>query len=517
MECLEYFPDISLPKLLLCISWNKHDEVAQMLLLLERWPRNLKASKALELLDFNHPEMEVRSFAVECLEQIEDNELANYLLQLVQVLKYECYLDCDLVHFLLRRALTNQRIGHYFFWLLRSEMHVPSVSVRFGLILEAYCHGCPQHVAILAKQVQALSKLRSLTYLIRNLMKVSTKEKVREEMRLVLSAPGYSEALSNFSSTLDPRFKLANVQIDKCNFMDSKMRPLWMVWNHTDSHLSSDQPTVYAIYKDGDDLRQDMLTLQIIGIMDQIWQSKGYDLRMTPYQVLATGCNEGLIETVLNAHTIAKIQQQYTNMKVKAAFNENCIYQFLCDNCKTQESLKNAIEEFTLSCAGYCVATYVLGIGDRHADNIMIKENGQLFHIDFGHVLGNFKSKFGYKRERVPFVLTADFTTVINHGSKVPKNEDLMPTAFKRFQSLCEEAYLALHDESNLLITLFLMMTNTGIPELSNVRDIEYLRKTLCPSQDRESARNQFRSKFREAKDNGFSSSLNNFFHHLNH
>ncbi|KFW88213.1 Phosphatidylinositol 4,5-bisphosphate 3-kinase catalytic subunit beta isoform, partial [Manacus vitellinus] len=75
-----------------------------------------------------------------------------------------------------------------------------------------------------------------------------------------------------------------------------------------------------------------------------------------------------------------------------------------------------AIEEFTLSCAGYCVATYVLGIGDRHSDNIMVRKNGQLFHIDFGHILGNFKSKFGIKRERVPFILTYDFIHVIQQG-----------------------------------------------------------------------------------------------------
>lgn len=53
-----------------------------------------------------------------------------------------------------------------------------------------------------------------------------------------------------------------------------------------------------------------------------------------------------------------------------------------------------------------------------------------MFHIDFGHILGHFKSKFGYKRERVPFVLTSDFTYVINGGKPMPKDET---PEFKRF------------------------------------------------------------------------------------
>ena len=42
----------------------------------------------------------------------------------------------------------------------------------------------------------------------------------------------------------------------------------------------------------------------------------------------------------------------------------------------------------------------------------------QLFHIDFGHFLGNYKVKYRVKRERVPFVLTSDYVYVINRGPK---------------------------------------------------------------------------------------------------
>jgi hypothetical protein len=41
------------------------------------------------------------------------------------------------------------------------------------------------------------------------------------------------------------------------------------------------------------------------------------------------------------------------------------------------------------------------------------KNNGNLFHIDFGHFLGNIKKKFGITRERDPFVFTKEMAKFI--------------------------------------------------------------------------------------------------------
>ena len=54
------------------------------------------------------------------------------------------------------------------------------------------------------------------------------------------------------------------------------------------------------------------------------------------------------------------------------------ILPFICLSYRSHCRLDKAIHEFTLSCAGYCVASYVLGIADRHSDNIMVKETGQV-------------------------------------------------------------------------------------------------------------------------------------------
>lgn len=232
----------------------------------------LSVEKALELLDYAYADQEVRSFAVKCLLRVSDEDLLLYLLQLVQAIKHELYLDCDLVKFLLKRALSNQKIGHYLFWHLRSEMQSSVVSVRFGLILEAYCRGSHEHMHMLQKQLECLEKLKKGSKIVRQ---KKDKDKAKISLQEYLNEESCKEAMHNVRSPLDPSFRCTRIRVEKCKVMDSKMRPLWIVFENSD--IFGDD--VYIIFKNGDDLRQDMLTLQMLRIMDRLWKREGLDLR----------------------------------------------------------------------------------------------------------------------------------------------------------------------------------------------------------------------------------------------
>uniref|UniRef100_A0A4W5LTD1 phosphatidylinositol-4,5-bisphosphate 3-kinase n=1 Tax=Hucho hucho TaxID=62062 RepID=A0A4W5LTD1_9TELE len=446
-----YYPHFDKVHLLLHTRRHQHEMVA----FLQKWP-DLPALHALELLDYSFPDPMVRSFTIRCLRKLRDEELLQYLLQLVQVLKYESYLDCDLATFLLERALSNKRIGHFLFWHLRSEMHVSSVSLRFGLILEAYCRGNIYHIKNLWKQNEALNKMKALNDFVKSGWQKTSRQQMTDDMKLCIKQEAYMEALSYLLSPLNPSIMLSEICADRCKFMDSKMKPLWLMYKN--KWVQGD--AVGIIFKNGDDLRQDMLTLQMIQLMEILWKKEGLDLRMIPYGCLSTGNKTGLIEVVKNSDTIANIQRNNSNSAATAAFNKDALLNWLKSK-NPEDKLDQAIEEFTLSCAGYCVATYVLGIGDRHNDNIMIKETGQLFHIDFGHFLGNFKSKFGINRERVPFILTYDFVHVIQQG-RTNNSEK-----FERFRECCEQAYKILCRNGTLFVNLFAMMKAAGLPELT--------------------------------------------------
>ncbi|CAB0010965.1 unnamed protein product [Nesidiocoris tenuis] len=494
-EILRHGPKF-LPKLLNCVEWNDHNEVSEAMALLSKWPL-LPPPLALELLDYAYGDQGVRCYAVKCLSKVLDDDLLLFLLQLVQALKHECYLYCDLVEFLLKRALNNQKMGHYLFWHLRSEMHVPSVWMRFGLMLETYCRGSPEHMKTLSRQLELVTKMKGISETLRQ-----CRDRDKAKAVLQKNLRDMMDSFDGVLNPLDPTYRCSSVKVEQCKVMDSKMRPLWIVLENND--MFGDD--IKIIFKNGDDLRQDMLTLQMIRIMDRLWKNEGHDFRMNSYNCISTDNRVGLIEVVDNAETIANIQKEKAMFAAATPlFRKGSILDWLSLHNCTEAALNKAIEEFTYSCAGYCVATYVLGVADRHSDNIMVKKTGQLFHVDFGHILGHFKEKFGFRRERVPFVLTNDFVHVINKGQQRKEATH----EFQKFRKNCEQAFLILRRHGNLILSLFAMMISTGLPELSSENDLNYLRETLVLDLNETDALQHFKSKFDEALRNSWKTSLN--------
>jgi phosphatidylinositol-4,5-bisphosphate 3-kinase len=468
-----------LPKFLASVPYDEMLAVQEMHKYLKLWAP-LVPIDALELLDARYADKKVREHAVSFLEQLSDDEFLHCLLQLTQVLKYEPYHDCALSRFLLHRALKNPLIGHSFFWYLKSEMHVPYISERYGLLLEVYLRGCGGHMAELQKQDQVLKHLVRAANLIKGLRDVERKESMITELDKIKFPP-------KFQLPLNPKMEASGVILNKCKYMDSKKLPLYLVFSNADTHGNP----IYVIFKSGDDLRQDMLTLQMMRLMEGLWQNAGLDLRMSCYGCIATGDGVGMIEVVLNAETTAHIHIQAGGASA-ALFKSDPLANWIRSHNPKDEDYRTAVDNFMRSCAGYCVATYVLGIGDRHNDNVMITKSGKLFHIDFGHFLGNYKKKFGIKRERAPFVFTHDFAYVM--GGK-----DTLD--FQAFVGLCCDAYNVLRNHANMFINLFAMMLSTGIPELQSVDDIAYLRDAFVLDLTEEQAREHFKMLIYESLD----------------
>ena len=282
------------------------------------------------------------------IDHMNDNELQEYLLQLVQAVKYEAYHDSPLLRMLLRRALRSpNKIGHTLFWLLRSEMHNPDICERFGVALAVYLEHSGVHRVYLAREVN-----------VNNLMEdVAEKTKLQPKDKRVQFARDSLRKLNakfppKFTICLSPRIEVTSIVPEKCKVMNSKKLPLWICFENADP--AGDRYLV--LFKAGDDLRQDLMTLQMLRVMDQIWRDQDLDLQILPYGCCATGHDLGMIEVVVNSNTTANIQVDYGGGAL-GAFRSTPIDRFLRKYNDTKELYEKSRETFMYTCAGYCVAT----------------------------------------------------------------------------------------------------------------------------------------------------------------
>ncbi|WFD29728.1 phosphatidylinositol 3-kinase [Malassezia sp. CBS 17886] len=210
---------------------------------------------------------------------------------------------------------------------------------------------------------------------------------------------------------------------------------------------ASTAPSTYTvIVKHGDDLRQDQLVIQLFTLMDRLMRNENLDLRITPYHVLATGPTDGLVQFVPSM-SIAAIMAQYGSLieYLRVHFPDNT-------SAATFHVQASVLDTFVRSCAGYCVITYILGIGDRHLDNLLLAPDGHFFHVDFGYILGQDPKPFP-----PPVKVCKEMVDAMGGTSSV---------YYVRFMKLCHTSFTCLRKNANLILNLVALMVDANIPDI---------------------------------------------------
>lgn len=225
-----------------------------------------------------------------------------------------------------------------------------------------------------------------------------------------------------------------------------------------------------AIFKVGDDCRQDVLALQMIAAFRGIFNTVGLDVWVFPYRVTATAPGCGVIDVLPNSISRDMLGREAVNRLddyfVSRYGNE--------DSIRYQEARSN----FVKSMAAYSVISFLLQFKDRHNGNIMIDDAGHIIHIDFGFCFDI--APGGIKFERAPFKLTAEMIAVMS-GKNSPA--PYQTQAYRWFEELTIKAFLAARQHCEHLVHIVEVMLDSGLPcfkpeTIKNFRDRFVLERT---------------------------------------
>ncbi|KAK7206285.1 hypothetical protein BZA70DRAFT_256117 [Myxozyma melibiosi] len=220
-----------------------------------------------------------------------------------------------------------------------------------------------------------------------------------------------------------------------------------------------------AIFKVGDDCRQDLLALQLIALFRNIFNASGLDLYLFPYRVIATAPGCGVIDVLPNSISRDMLGREAVNG----------LYEYFISKHGSEDSIKfqQVRNNFVQSMAAYSVISYLLQFKDRHNGNIMYDDQGHVLHIDFGFCFDIVPG--GVKFEAAPFKLTHEMVQVM--GGRDTQ-------AYRWFEELCIKAFLACRPHAESIIRCVYPMLESGLPcfkgetTIRNLRDRFALDKT---------------------------------------
>ena len=227
-------------------------------------------------------------------------------------------------------------------------------------------------------------------------------------------------------------------------------------------HLMPIRTKRKVIYK-YEDVRRDYLVLNIIRLMEFVLRRElagapELNADFVTYRVIPTSVNDGFVEFVEGSTTLRNIKKDG----------------FTLQNWLFEEGIntRDKIEMYRKTMAFWSVVTLLLGVGDRHSCNIMIKQSGALFHIDYGFILGEDPKKLALLEKWGPPLMRI--------------TEDMMGpmggAGWKQFKESCCQFYLALREHSEVFFELCRVLfvcdpplDGVEVQEVYKVRLIEQL------------------------------------------
>lgn len=446
----------ALTKFVKSVNWRDVGEAHQAVEILPKWTE-IDVDDALELLGPTFDNAAVRSYAVERLRKADDDELLLYLLQLVQALKYEdnahgdadiAAHDSSLANFLITRAANNFKLGSYLHWYLMVECDdagpgTLSSHRRLFARVEYYFMAeleriHPDHRRTLLRQGELIAVLSKISKDIR-FARENRPLKI-EKLKKFLKDP--KNDLIQFEPALplplDPDVLVTGCFPEESNVFKSSLSPLLLTFKTTEGRKYP------ILFKVGDDLRQDQLVIQIIILMDRLLQKENLDLKLTPYRILATNATAGAMQFIPS-----------TSLSAVSARYKTVLAYLKANNPDDNEPLgvrKETMDTYIKSCAGYCVITYLLGVGDRHLENLLLAPDGHFFHADFGFILG---------RDPKPFAPMMKLCKEMVEGMGGTSSP-----LYLQFKQYCFTAYTTLRKSANLILNLFSLMVDANIPDI---------------------------------------------------
>lgn len=443
----------ALLKLLKCASWDNERQVRQLLELVPHWV-DVPPEDALHLLGSSYRLAPIRALAVRSLQPVSDAELKCWLMPLSMALRYDSLPDSLLANFLFRRALNSSDIAIALYWYLTVEKSCegPHSALYKGLLEQLVRELTANHATmpgnnlkifeVLRRQESFISAIQGLIAESKRYAKSETRPKQIERLMAILAPGGTYAHLSRLSTPVtlphQPHISIRGIQASRSTILKSAMNPIKLVL------LTEEDKTHTILVKNSNDLRRDQLILNCIDMMDSLLQKEGVDLKITTYKVTPTSADTGLVEWVEDCFPLSAVLADYDN-DIRLFFDQHST------DAASHDAL---LDNFVKSCAGYCVISFLLGIGDRHLDNLMLSTNGRLFHVDFEYILGNDPKPFA-----PPMKLSEQM--VVAMGGRGSRD-------YLEFNKFCCKAYLILRKSARLFAAIFDLVEDLNVGGRSN-------------------------------------------------